>query len=334
METNKTARKPFHIQTPLLESVELSKIVGFPTYLKCENCQPSGSFKLRGIGHFVQKSYEDGVRSVVIASGGNAGLATAYSASKLGISATVVIPESTPIEAVTKLSDLGAQVVIHGQSWDDSNEEALRIASLPGNTYVHPFDDPLVWEGHTSMMAEVKEQLGGAKPRCVVVAVGGGGLLTGVIQGLQKNGWNDVPVIAMETVGAASFHGAVKARKLITLPKIDSIAVCLGARTVARRALDLVVNDEHTILPHLVTDSEALEACFKFLDHHRMLVEPACGAGLAAVYSGIVRRADEEGFLLESGPAVVIVCGGASVTVELLAKWKASIEKEGTNGTA
>lgn len=319
-------RTPFHITTPLLESLPLSRRLGLPVYLKCENCQPSASFKLRGIGHFILQKYKAGVRNFVIASGGNAGLATAYSTYKLGVPATIVIPESSPTDVAQLLKEYyGAKVIVHGEAWDEANEEALRIASQPGHTYVHPFDDPLVWEGHSSMITEIREQLGGQKPCCIVTVVGGGGLLCGVLEGLKKHNWEDVPIVVMETEGAASYYSAIKARKLITLPKITSIAVCLGAKTVCQRAFDAAVKKEHRIFSYTVTDEDALNACHQFLDDHRVLVEPACGAGLAAIYTGVLKNAWNEGLLLKSGPVVLIICGGGCVTFNTLTKLKTKI---------
>uniref|UniRef100_A0A673C433 L-serine ammonia-lyase n=1 Tax=Sphaeramia orbicularis TaxID=375764 RepID=A0A673C433_9TELE len=203
----------FHVNTPLLESMSMSKLVGTTVYLKMENSQPTGSFKIRGIGHLCQK---------VHLKCGNAGMAAAYAARKMGIPATIIIPSSTPPLVVKRLKDQGATVKCIGKVWDDANAEALRLAETEGLTYVPPFDHPLLWlQGHASLIAEVAASLGsGVKPGAVLVAVGGGGLLCGVIQGLKDVGWTDVPVVAMETVGADCFNAAVKAGKLVTLDDI------------------------------------------------------------------------------------------------------------------
>ncbi|KAK7904857.1 hypothetical protein WMY93_017464 [Mugilogobius chulae] len=311
----------FHINTPLLESTGMSKRMGTTVYIKMENSQPSGSFKIRGIGHLCQKLASQS-KGVVCSSGGNAGMAAAYVARKMNVPATIIVPSSSPQLVVQRLRDQGATVKIVGKVWDDANTEALRLADIDGLTYVPPFDHPLLWEGHASVIAEVSSSLGpGVKPGAVVVSVGGGGLLCGVIQGLRSVGWTDVPVLAMETVGADCFNAAVKASKLVTLDDITSEAKCLGAKTVCQKAFDYSQSKEFNIISELVTDQQALNAVETFLDEERVLVEMACGAALAAVYSGLIHRLQSDGRLPDAlGPVVVIVCGGSSVDMQQLSQ--------------
>ncbi len=145
-----------------------------------------------------------------------------------------------------------------------------------------------------------------------MLSVGGGALQCGVLEGLHRVGWADVPVITIETEGAASFAKSVEAGHLITLDAIRSIATTLGARTVTGEAL--AWTQRHTIRPWVLSDRAALNACFRFADEHRILVEPACGAALAAVYD----RAEP---LRQYKSVLVIVCGGAGINLELLKKW-------------
>ncbi|XP_070835299.1 serine dehydratase-like [Chaetodon trifascialis] len=319
--------KHFHVNTPLLESVSMSKHVGTTTYLKMENSQPSGSFKIRGIGHLCEQLARQS-KGVVCSSGGNAGMAAAYVARKMGVPATIVVPCSSPQLVVQRLQDQGATVKITGRVWDDANAEALRLAETEGLTYVPPFDHPLLWQGHASMITEVAESLGpGVRPGAVLVSVGGGGLLCGVIQGLKDVGWTEVPVIAMETVGADCFNAAVKAGRVVTLEDITSEAKCLGAKTVCTKAFEYSQGSELTIISETVTDQQALQAVETFLDEERVLVEMACGAALAAVYSGLIRRLQDEGRLpTPLGPLLVIVCGGSSVDMKQLADLKHKLQ--------
>ncbi|XP_013869144.1 serine dehydratase-like [Austrofundulus limnaeus] len=317
----------FHLNTPLLESVGMSKRLGSTVYMKMENSQPSGSFKIRGVGHLCQQLARKS-KGVVCASGGNAGMAAAYAARKMGVPATIVVPSSSPQLVVQRLQDQGATVRISGKVWDDANAEALRLAETEGLTFVPPFNHPLLWEGHASMITEVSASLGaGVKPGAVLLSVGGGGLLCGVVQGLKDAGWMDVPVIAMETVGADCFNAAIKAGKVVTLEDITSEATCLGAKTVCQRAFDYSQSGEVTIVSELVTDQEALHAVQTFLDEERVLVEMACGAALAAVYSGLIPRLQDEGRLPAlRGPLLVIVCGGGSVNVQQLSILKQKLQ--------
>ncbi|XP_053815681.1 serine dehydratase-like isoform X2 [Vidua chalybeata] len=304
-------QKPFHIVSPVLESMSLSKAVGTKVFMKLENVQPSGSFKIRGIGHLCQDAAKKGCRHFVCSSGGNAGLAAAYAARKLGLPITVVVPSSSGPTPVRKLEELGATVEVYGKVWDDANSRAQELAKTEGWVSIPPFDHPLVWEGHASLVRELKDSLE-AKPGAIVVAVGGGGLLAGVVAGLQQVGWQDVPIVAAETLGAHSFHEALKAGRLVTLPDITSVATCLGAKTVAARALECA--RECQVLSQVVEDAEAVRAVEQFLDEERMLVEPACGAPLAVLYSGRLQRLQSEGRLRSPLRSVLLVlCGGSNI---------------------
>ncbi|XP_066497233.1 serine dehydratase-like [Hoplias malabaricus] len=306
----------FHINSPLIESTAMSKRLGTTVYLKMESSQPSGSFKIRGIGHLVQKLAGPNSKGVVCSSGGNAGLATAYAARKLNIPATIIVPSSSPQLVVEKLRDQGAIVKVMGKVWDDANAEALRLAESENLVFVPPFDHPLVWEGHAGMVHELKASLP-HRPGAVVLSVGGGGLFCGLMEGLEQVGWGSVPVICMETVGAHCLNAAVKAGRRVTLPDITSEAKCLGAKTVCSKAFEF--SKRPNVISELVTDRQALEAVELFLDEERVLVELACGASLAAVYSGVIQRLQDEGRLPERlGPLLLIVCGGSSISLAQL----------------
>ncbi|NWU19069.1 SDSL protein, partial [Dyaphorophyia castanea] len=304
-------QKPFHVVSPVLESLPLSKAVGTKVFMKLENVQPSGSFKIRGIGHLCQDAARKGCRHFVCSSGGNAGLAAAHAARELGLPITVVVPSSSGPTPVRKLEELGATVEVYGKVWDDANRRAQELAKTEGWVSIHPFDHPLVWEGHASLVRELKDSLE-AKPGAIVLAVGGGGLLAGVVAGLRQVGWQDVPIIAAETRGAHSFHEALKAGRLVTLPDITSVAKCLGAKTVAARALECA--RECQVISQVVQDTEAVRAVEQFLDDERMLVQPACGAALAVLYSGRLQRLQGEGRLRAPlASVVVVVCGGSNI---------------------
>ncbi|XP_069475331.1 serine dehydratase-like isoform X2 [Ambystoma mexicanum] len=316
----------FHVVTPLLESKAMSTLTGTTVFMKLDNVQPVGSFKIRGIGHFCQKLAEQGSKHFVCSSGGNAGIAVAYAAEKLGVSASILVPSSTPDMVVQKLKGYGCDVEVFGKVWDDANDQAHKLAKSEGWVYVSPFDHPLLWEGHSSIIQELKDSLP-RKPGAIVLSVGGGGLLVGVVQGLRKVGWADVPIIAMETRGADCLNASLKAGKMVTLPDITSIATCLGAKTPAERALQCA--QECPLISEVVDDQEAVRAMEQFLDDERMLVEPACGASLAAVYSGHIQRLQREGRLSSDLSSIVmIVCGGSSINLAQLKALKTKLGME------
>lgn len=297
-----------HIHTPLIESRPMSASAGRPVWLKLEALQPCGSFKLRGVGHACEVHHGRGARHFVSSSGGNAGLAVAYAGRRLGVAVTVVVPQTTTARAKELLALEGAKVIVHGASWQEANELAQSLVG-PDDAFIHPFDDPLLWAGHATLIDEVAQA--GEKPDAVVLSVGGGGLLCGVVQGLRRNGWHDVPVIAVETLGAASFHAAVQAGEAVAIEHIDSIATSLGAKRVCQQAVDYL--GVHPITSVRVSDQQALQACERLLLDHRLLVEPACGAALAL--------ASQPQVLAPFTKVLMVVCGGATATLEQLRAW-------------
>mmetsp|Transcript_25140 Transcript_25140/g.55090 ORF Transcript_25140/g.55090 Transcript_25140/m.55090 type:complete len:343 (+) Transcript_25140:55-1083(+) len=303
---------PLHIKTPLVYSDPLSQCLGAKVYLKLDCLQPVGSFKIRGIGATVAAFAEQGARKVVSSSGGNAGLASAYAARCLGLPCTVVVPETTQQRVIERLRGYGANVQVHGSAWDEANARATAIAEAENGCLVHPFDQPSTWAGHTSLIQELHEELPRA-PDAIVTAVGGGGLLMGILQGLDKVGWlSQTRVVACETEGASSMSRSLAKGELVTLPKIDSIATSLGAKTASRAVFQRCQElGAERVQPCVVTDDEAIDACIQFSTDHRLLVEVACGAALASVYG----RKDE---LRGMDLVVVEVCGGAGVDLNLL----------------
>ena len=301
--------KPLHIETPLFESRPLSVHAGRSVWLKLDALQPPGSFKIRGIGHACQEYVRRGARRLISSSGGNAGIAVAYAGRHLSVPVLIVVPETTSERAKTLIRQEGAEVVVHGASWQEANDLAMSTVG-ESDVLVHPFDDPLVWQGHSTLIDEVARS--GVRPDAVVVSVGGGGLLCGLVEGMKQNGWSDVPVIAVETEGADSLAQSVRAGRRVELAAITSLAITLGAKKICERAFDCT--RDHPLRSLVVSDRAAVSACQRFLGDHRVVVEPACGASLAVVYEGASELEDFESVL-------VVVCGGATTTLEQLREW-------------
>ncbi|CAK0858734.1 unnamed protein product [Prorocentrum cordatum] len=304
-----------HEETPLVPSEHLSEHLGAEVFLKMDCWQRPGSFKIRGIGRTVGLAVAAGAQHVVTSSGGNAGLAAAYAAKRLGVPATVVLPSTTPAAVHERLRRYGAEVVVHGDVWDEADVRAQQLVEELKGSYVHPFDQPSTWEGHASLVEELARQLP-RPPDAIVTCVGGGGLLMGILQGLSAAGWLDTTrVVFGETQGASSMSQSLAAGELVTLPSIDSVAKSLGAKRVSRAAFDRCVElGPARVLPAVTTDAAAVAACLKLAEHHRALVEPACGAALAAV-------TERSAALAGCRTVVVEVCGGAIVDVPSLNAW-------------
>jgi len=302
-----------HIETPLLNSRALSLHSERAIWLKLEALQPPGSFKIRGIGLACEEYARRGASRFISSSGGNAGIAVAYAGRQLGIPVIVVVPETTSERAKALIAQEGAEVIVHGAAWQEANALAQSMLT-PQDAFLHPFDDPLLWQGHAGMIDEVARA--GLKPDAVVLSVGGGGLLAGVAEGLQRNGWDDVALVAVETEGAASLAAAVAAREHVALPAVSSIATSLAARQVCAQAY--AISQTRRLHSVVVSDRAAVDACQRFITDQRLVVEPACGAALAAVYGKALELAPYRNVL-------VIVCGGVTATTQQLDHWSATL---------
>lgn len=309
-------KQALHLRTPTLLHPTLSARLGKPVRFKLESQQPSGSFKMRGIGLYCQRAVDSGARHLVCPSGGNAGFAAAASGVALGVPTTIIVPTTTAASVRERIASLGAEVLVHGDVWDESNQEALRRCEHDAACYVPPFDHPDIWDGNATLIDEACEDLAqqGQSFDCVICSVGGGGLLNGVLLGLKRNNLAHLPVIAVETRGADSLNAALNAGQWISLPAITSIASTLGARQVSHTAFEWSRRSPvHSVV---VDDARAVAACLALADDQRLLVEPACGAAFAVAY-------DDLPVLREARHPLIIACGGIGVDLEKLMGWKA-----------
>lgn len=294
-----------YIQTPLLESFSLGKLSNKNVYLKMENCQPVGSFKIRGLSNLCLHLKEQGVKHFISSSGGNAGYTVAYLGKKLNIPTTVFLPEVTPQLYIERIRSMGAEVVKKGAVFDDSNQHAVDFATKHNYGFIHPFDHPLIWSGHSSIIDEIVDSK--IIPDAIVTSVGGAGLMCGLIEGLHRHKLSHIPIIAIEPIGAAALYETLEEKRIVTLDKIDTIAKTLAAKTVTSQVLYWM--KRHTIIPIKVSDESMSNACYKFANKHRMLVEPACGATLSVFYDQIINK-------FEFNNIIAIVCGGIGVTID------------------
>jgi L-serine/L-threonine ammonia-lyase len=304
-----------HIETPLIISDVLSDLVDKDIRLKLDALQPSGSFKIRGVGFACEYFANKGAKSFLSSSGGNAGMAVAYAGKKLGIPVKVIVPETTSTRSISLLKKDNAEVIIHGSSWLEANELAQSILT-DETAFIHPFDDELLWSGHSTIIDEVKAT--DFKPDLIILSVGGAGLLAGVIKGLLNNKWEDTPIMAVETFGAASLNNSLKKGETVELDKISSLATSLGAKKVSEGAFKLAC--AHNVISVLTSDLDTLLTCENFLSDHKILVEPACGAALSPVYN---QMNELEAF----SKILVIVCGGSTMSIDDIREGIKTLEK-------
>lgn len=301
-----------YVRTPLKPLTRINERCGKNFQVKLECYQPDGSFKIRGISRFCEEQKAQGVRHLVCPSGGNAGHAVACCARALGMKSTIVVPGSTSAYMADVIRREGAEVVTCGRIYDDAQDYAMRLVeSQPDAVFVHPFDHPSIWAGHSTLVDELAEQTD--KPDAIVLSVGGGGLLNGVIQGMDRHGWQDVPVIAVEVAGAPKLRKALEAGHPVDLERIDTLAGTLAGKRVSRQSVDYA--RDHRILSHLVTDAQAARGVMEFVEDFRILVELACGASMSVAY-------DLPEIAAPYQNVVIVACGGAGVNLPLLLEYK------------
>ncbi|KAI9767569.1 MAG: hypothetical protein M1840_005606 [Geoglossum simile] len=254
-------------------------------------------------------------------SGGNAGLACATAAASLNLPCTIVVPTSTSPLMIRKIFAARGSVLQVGATWKEADTYLRQelLSRDQGGIYVPPFDHPDIWKGNATVVEEVAgEMREDGLPDVLVCSVGGGGLLNGLVEGIEAvPGWKPT-VLAVETKGADSLAQALLAGELITLPGITSIATSLGATRVSEQTFLYATQPERHITSQALNDEEATRGCVLLADTERLLVEAACGVCVAAVC--LAERA-VSGWGKDT-KVVIVVCGGSNCSVEMLAEWK------------
>ncbi|EPQ28773.1 uncharacterized protein PFL1_03576 [Pseudozyma flocculosa PF-1] len=338
-----------HIETPLVHSSILSKRTGHNVYLKLDSAQPSGSFKIRGIGRISALSLSRYGREgmhLVCSSGGNAGLATAHAARTLGVPCTIFVPTSTEGAIVDTLRrQYGAEVVVEGAVWNDADTEARRfVEAQEGRVYIHPFDGAELVRGHATLVREVYDQMPrGEDVDAIICAVGGGGLVGGILHALSSSSSSPsssaakTRVITTQCFETDSFTRSLLSRPAqhVTLDEIRSKATSMGTRTCSASHLDAARRYGH-VTPVRVDDDLAASAVWQFYRDHGVLVELSCGAALAPVYfpqrilSTALAYGEQDEVVVRGAPpprparknVVVVVCGGSKIDAEMVKRYE------------
>ena len=262
--------------THLVHSTALSKATGNQVYIKPENMQVTGAYKIRGAYYKISTlSQEERERGLITASAGNHAQGVAYAAQAAGVKATVVMPTTTPLVKVNNTKDYGAQVILHGAVFDDAAELAGRLSQSEGYTYIHPFNDPVLATGQGTIAYEIFSDLPDVD--IILVPVGGGGLASGVAT-LSKLLNPNVKVIGVEPVGAASMKASLEAGHIVTLDKVDTIADGVAVKTPGDKIFPYIQQNLDGIIT--IDDHELVDAFLDMMERHKMIVE---NAGLLSV---------------------------------------------------
>lgn len=262
-------------RTPLIEAEP-------DRWFKLEYMQHAGSFKTRGMMNKILNSTVPEA-GVIAASGGNAGLAAAYAARELGVPAEVFVPVTAPAVKVAKLAKLGAKVVQVGNEYAEAYAAAVEQGDRTGALFCHAYDDPAMVAGNGTLGLEISDI-----SDTVLVAVGGGGLIAGIIAALRDR----ARIVAVESATTQALHAALKAEKSVDVPVSGIAADSLGARRVGDIAFELATDAKIESL--LVDDDAIIEARRKLWDDYRIVVEHGTAAAYAALTSGAYRPAPGE----------------------------------------
>jgi threonine dehydratase len=293
--------------SPCQLSAALSEMTGQQVYLKLDNLQRTGAFKERGaLNRILLLSDDEKRRGVVAASAGNHAQAVAYHATQRGIPARIVMPLMTPLVKISATRGFGAEVILHGDNYDAACDEALRICTADGMTFLHPFDDHAVINGQGTIGLELLQQV--ADLQAVVVPIGGGGLISGVACALKESN-PAIRVIGVQTERLPSMLRATESGHPVTLPAEATIADGIAVR----RAGDLTLPQVQRFVDEIVTvdEEEIANAIMVLLEKEKTLAE---GAGAVALAALLQKKTS-----LQGARTAVLVCGG-NIDVSLLAK--------------
>ena len=296
-------------RTPLIRSAALSERAGTAVYLKLENLQETGSFKVRGAANrMLQLTADEKARGVITVSTGNHGRAVAYVAGRLGIPAVICMSERVPASKEEAIRALGAEVVVHGQSYDEAERHSFHLERERGLVRIEGFDDPFVIAGQGTIGLEVLEEL--PEVDTAIVPLSGGGLISGIALALKSVG-RPVRVIGVSQDRAPVMVHSLRAGRPIELPEEETIAdalaggIGLANRHTFRMVRELV--DETA----LVTEKEIAAAILFALEQDRLIVEGGGAVGIAALLHGHVNAV---------GRNVVVVISGGNIALPVLHK--------------
>lgn len=255
--------------THLVYSDYFSEQCGNKVYIKPENMQLTGAYKIRGAYYKISTlSDEDRSKGLVAASAGNHAQGVAYAAKAYGVPATIVMPTTTPLIKVNRTESYGAKVILKGDVYDEAADFAIKYAEEKGMTFIHPFDDPVVATGQGTIAMEIIKDL--PLVDAILVPVGGGGLATG-ISVLAKQLKPNIKIIAVEPAGANSLQKSMEAGKVVTMKEVHTIADGTAVKTPGKNVFPYLQKNIDEIIT--VEDDELVVAFLDMVENHKMVVE-------------------------------------------------------------
>src|SRR5216683_3920798 len=300
--------KPYLHHTPLTASRSLYDITGAEIYLKAENMRRSGSFKVRGASFKLSRLSEQEYRcGVIAASAGNHAQGVAIAAAQYNIACTIVMPETAPLAKVTATQGYGAEVVLHGFTYDDAYQYCLELQQESGATFIHAFYDPDIIAGQGTLGLEMLSDLPDAD--ALVVPIGGGGLMAGIAiaaRALRPN----ITIIGVQAEGAAGFRASLDAGELRTLPSIATIADGIAVKRPGSMTFPIIQRLVDDVV--VVNDEAIIGAVLLLMERNKMLVEGAGAAGVAALLSGAVNL---------QGMKVLVPLTGGNIDINLVGRF-------------
>ncbi|MGN1008743.1 MAG: threonine ammonia-lyase, partial [Butyricicoccus sp.] len=292
---------------PLSSSKTFSEMSGAEVYLKYENQQKTGSFKVRGAYNKIMKRYEEGgLTAVVASSAGNHAQGVAFAASQIGVPATIVMPRSTPIAKVSATKGYGAKVVLHGAIYDEAYAKACEIVEQEGAEFIHPFDDEDVMAGQGTIALEILSDL--PTVDMVFVPAGGGGLISGIAACIKQINPR-IQVIGVQAEGANSIVASFQKDQIMPSASVHTIADGIAVKTPGAKTMAYI--NQYVDKMVTVSDSEIAGAILLLIERTKQVVEPAGAAPLAAVLNQKIDIA---------GKKVCCVLSGGNIDVSFIHK--------------
>ena len=294
-------------ETKLIKSSYFSELTGNKVYLKPENMQRTGAYKVRGAYYKISTlSDEERNKGLITASAGNHAQGVAYAAHKYGVKAVIVMPTTTPLIKVERTKSYGAEVILHGDVYDEACAHALELAEKEGYTFIHPFDDEDVIAGQGTIGLELLEQL--PEVEAVIIPIGGGGLISGVAYAI-KNLNPDIRVYGVQAKGAPSMLNSIEHGKIERLEGVRTIADGIAVKEPGIHTFDLCQQYVDEIVS--VTDDEISTAILALIEQHKLIAE---GAGAVAVAAAMFNKVPIK------GKKVICLISGGNIDVNILSR--------------